>query len=874
MPHTMTELKDFLLKLNNNLQILQQREAKHGGRDYASLKLVNRIDDHKKAYGLTEQAIGESITETEWQQGILSLALSSDLWDVAAQITPDLQLHEKAYRQRIKERYGDDAAYYIPLAGETTEVISAAPIQSQIPRSARRRKERAMAEYHEWVQAGQELKRVKLDTLREGVDKYPCIILLGDPGSGKTTALENLAYQFADEPDKLPVPLRLSEFGPGMTVESFIEQIWGGLLDTGHWGKPELVANLSHFLEEGRLFFLFDALNEMPRAGYKERTQMLRKFIDKWSAKGNRFLATCRVLDYGEELSGLQRVEVQPLNEGQIQTFLKKELTDEWERLWTKLTETDGLVKMACNPYMLTMMIDIYAEDGQLGRNRAELMVRFNQILMDWAKEKVLAEEWLEAEVQREVLSAMAFEMQRRAGSGTVVETNKIKRVLPERVQSDPNWPAVETPLDRILSLAASANIIEMPVDRSSVRFYHQLLQEYFSAREMLKQLPSSDLPGFENLAGLDPDQLWRWPWLESEMPPVGERGDFEPLPPPPPTNWEETTIIAAGLDVENDGQLVQALTRINPVLAGRCLHEGRAKVDQSIRQAVIEALLQTIANPDVALRVRIAAGEVLGELGDPRLGEMVTIPAGKFVMGEGDEQHELILPEYRIGKYPVTYVEYARFIEAGGYQDKRWWTEAGWTAKEAENWTEPNYWRDSRFDKPNQPVVGVSWYECVAYCQWLSAETGQPYRLPTEAEWEKAARGTDGRVYPWGNDFEASRVNMDLGEQVVNTTTPVGIYSAGLSPYGLYDGAGNVDEWCATQGQGTDFFNSKLEPYPYIIKDEWSKEYLKGTNVRVLRGGSWFIEPENFARCAFRGRYPPGDRYVGRGCRVAFSPI
>jgi HrpA-like RNA helicase len=117
-------------------------------------------------------------------------------------VSPDPGQLEQQYRERLKARYGEEAAYYVPLTGETSEVVSKR--ETPAPRSTRRRRRRAQAAYHEWIQSGQEIKRVKLETLVEAVDKYPCIILLGDPGSGKTTALENLAYQFADEPDRLP----------------------------------------------------------------------------------------------------------------------------------------------------------------------------------------------------------------------------------------------------------------------------------------------------------------------------------------------------------------------------------------------------------------------------------------------------------------------------------------------------------------------------------------------------------------------------------------------------------------------------------------------------------------------------------------------
>jgi hypothetical protein len=599
-----------------------------------------------------------------------------------------LPTHERAYRERIKARYAEDAPYYVPLAGETTEATPL-PAEANAPRSARRRRQRATAEYCEWIQAEKEIRRVKLSTLEQGVAKYACIILLGEPGSGKTTALEHLAYQLVDEPDKLPLPLRLSGFRPGMTLEEFILQGWAGSPDAGHWGAPDLAANLEGYLEGGRLFFLFDALNEMPREEYKEHSQALRRFIDDWLPKGNHFLVTCRVLDYGEELSGLQRVEVLPLDNEQIQAFLDNELSDGWEALWGGLTEGQDerhrLLELARNPYLLTMMIDVYAEDGRLGQSRAELMERFTRILMDWARGKYSRDEWLEADVQREALSALAFEMQARAGSGAAVETGLAKTVMPDKVQTHPNWPPRPAPADQVLTLAAGAHLIEMPVDRSSVRFYHQLLQEYFAARQMLK---------------CDPTELverWRWPWLEADMLlRVRPERSLSPLPPPPPTGWEETTVLATGLAAENDDQLVRTLVQVNPVLAGRCLYEGQAKVDRTIRQGVIGALLETIARPEVALRVRIAAGEVLGYLGDPRLGEMVVVPDGKFLMGDNQfldcekPQHSLFLPAYQLGKYPVTNVEYGHFIEEGGYRESRWWTEAGWSWREQGRWTEP----------------------------------------------------------------------------------------------------------------------------------------------------------------------------------------
>jgi formylglycine-generating enzyme required for sulfatase activity len=322
-------------------------------------------------------------------------------------------------------------------------------------------------------------------------------------------------------------------------------------------------------------------------------------------------------------------------------------------------------------------------------------------------------------------------------------------------------------------------------------------------------------------------------------------------------------------------------------VLAGRRLYEEQAKVDKAVRQEVIDALLSTIAQSEVAVEVRIAAGEVLGYLGDPRLGEMITIPAGKFLMGSNEHrhakpQHELFLPTYQIGKYPVTNVEYRQFIESGAYKDKRWWTKSGWEETGRYD-LQPIYWEEPPFNKPNQPVVGIDWYECVAYCRWLSAETGQQYRLPTEAEWEKAARGGKGKQYfwskrrgqryPWGNNLETNRLNIGEGEQQVRKTTPVGIYPTGVSPFGVFDCLGNVWEWCSTRQSG-EYLLPEYKPYPYDVQEnEWQPNYLEGIELRVLRGGAWdSTNLKEILHCTFRHSEPPKNKAPNRGFRVVIS--
>lgn len=219
--------------------------------------------------------------------------------------------------------------------------------------------------------------------------------------------------------------------------------------------------------------------------------------------------------------------------------------------------------------------------------------------------------------------------------------------------------------------------------------------------------------------------------------------------------------------------------------------------------------------------------------------------------------QHKIELKSYSISKHPVTVGEYGAFLEAAGYQKRTYWTKAGWLWRESTGKIQPEHWDNEKWTWcESLPVIGVSWYESVAYCTWLSEMDRKKYRLPTEAEWEKAARGTDIRLYPWGREFDANLCNTrarNLKQTVsVNEYTP-----GGESPYGCDDMAGNVSEWTL----------SEYQPYPYDGKD--GRNDVEGEKLRVIRGGSWY-KPKLRARVTTRGMNDPffadtdvGFRYV-----------
>jgi len=242
---------------------------------------------------------------------------------------------------------------------------------------------------------------------------------------------------------------------------------------------------------------------------------------------------------------------------------------------------------------------------------------------------------------------------------------------------------------------------------------------------------------------------------------------------------------------------------------------------------------------------------------------DMVEVPTGPFLMGssiadpqaQSDEQpqHTLTLPTYWIGKTGVTNAQFRAFVAGDGYTNETYWDTAGWQWRTEKNRTQPTHWNNADFNSSNQPVVGISWYEAMAYTRWLSAQTGQIFSLPTEAEWEKAARGTDGRIYPWGNTWEAGRANSS--EARIGKTTLVSQYPGGSSPYGVLDMVGNVWEWT----------RSIYTRYPYEPTD--GREDLSTSTGKCfsIRGGSWFLNAPNL-RIALHDFVMPaiGDRNIG----------
>ena len=251
---------------------------------------------------------------------------------------------------------------------------------------------------------------------------------------------------------------------------------------------------------------------------------------------------------------------------------------------------------------------------------------------------------------------------------------------------------------------------------------------------------------------------------------------------------------------------------------------------------------------------------------------DLARIPAGDFLMGTSNAQdderpvHRVYMSEFFIGRFPVTNDEYARFIQETGHRAPSI-RELPLIASGARDglFTElaaAYEWKDGHppAGHGSHPVVLVLHDDALAYCRWLSDALGRVARLPTEAEWEKAARGgTDGQRYPWGDDIDPSRGNYLADPAVKNErgTRPTGTYPP--NAYGLYDMAGNVWEWVS------DWYASDY----YSISDSRNPRGPESGSMRIVRGGSWVNEDVGMLRCAYRHQVPPDTYAHSVGFRI-----
>ncbi len=673
--------------------------------------------------------------------------------------------------------------------------------------------------------AQDEPRVVDIEVLAGRVDN---LLLRGKAGMGKTTLVRHLAYRLAHggAPEtlegRLPVlvffkdlwPLfKRAAAGDGETV-TFAQLLRLCLQKTG---CPLDMERVEAFCRQGRALFLLDGLDEVPETQRPHLLELLRVFLFQW--RDNRFIITGRphgIEGKGMLCFGKYLRDIHELNENKSHEFIQK-----WFRAVSGqaggvgrttaaelIHELEGNEKAAVfkgNPLLLTALCIFYLVGGKrIPDQRADLYDRVVGNLLYRCFHDPADPERVNR--VREFLMLLAYTMHR--GENKNIDEEDALEVLAQTTPRRENEKAVVY-RGRLKAQFAGIEPECGLLNRDGggdIRFAHLSFQEFLAAKHMLD-------------ADIDCDVCLGKGW------------------------WEEALLLYAGLmnlDMKKRSNLwVRGLLdREEPgiqLLGAKGLRDFQAsRRDPEVTGTAREKLLSIIVSRE-PLKNRFDAGELLGHLGDSRINPlnppMEFVEPGPFTMGSDDGRdnekpvREIELEGFWMGKFPVTNMEFAGFIADGGYETEAYWPAEGWKWKVKEKIKEPRYWRDRQWNGPNFPVVGVSWYEAQAYLTWLSKKTGEDYRLPNEAQWEKAARGKDGRTYPWGNTFDKEKCNSAEGGLM--RTSPVGIYPAGKSPYGCLDMAGNVREWM-------DNF------------------YDEDKGFVALRGGSWLIF-DYVLRCSAR---------------------
>ncbi|MBI5034465.1 MAG: SUMF1/EgtB/PvdO family nonheme iron enzyme [Chloroflexi bacterium] len=752
--------------------------------------------------------------------------------------------------------------------------------------------------------------------LHDALAKFPGLVILGDPGSGKSTFLKYAAVAFAQNDQtkrlgiveqRLPIFLTIAAYAECLREDKHqtpLADYFAKYYRDMHGLDSDLAELFDSALKQGRTIVLLDGLDEVKDVAERARVaDQVEKFWCAHRKAGNRLVITSRIIGYEKlHAEGLTHLTLHDFDDDAIQLFLKQwcpviERAAESDpttaarnaaREQRELTEaifhgTTGVRELAANPLLLTLLALIKRKGVRLPEQRVELYEEYIKALIEnWAlhrnPDRIITHTPKYAEVER-VVAALALWMRETNPEAGTVDQPAVEEWLTRRHGSAMVSPdeARRAAQKFVADLRHDSGLI---VERGHriYGFIHQTLEEYLAAK------------GLCYLSGTDLDPLM----AEMRAHKMLER-DI----------WRETTLLAVGhLSViqhtpDRAAQLVENILceelrgnarGMNVVRAGEALRDiGRAGVTDAVWNTTLDTLKTTMQSITHPIKTRATAGETLDALG--------WLPDDLDAFVPITERGKIL---FYIAKYPVTCSQYQKFIDAGGYENEKYWrdqrgvVEKGKEKKlgdEAYKWLQesggaerrPYAWDNPHFHRAGYPVVGVTWYEATAYCKWLTdvilseanaerlpvhsevlrfAQNDKTQaRLPTEAEWVRAAGGEANDRYAWDEPGKSTGQSPDnkrkeivlaranVKESGINGTTPVAMYPDGkrVTENGeeIWDLAGNVWEWTN------------------ILHKEYTAAYL--------RSSSWYSESKR-AIVSARDVSARGDLSVSLGVRVVVA--
>ena len=676
----------------------------------------------------------------------------------------------------------------------------------------------------------------------EAVAHIPRLVLLGESGSGKSTSLRylmlRLSQSYLDSAAALPTGWHTPKVPILCSLQAFADILAARTPHTPHELLQSLLQaqsappdarrdttnhDLQQALLDGEALLLLDGLDQVSEvadpSGQSPRVQIIAAIRQLGQALPltTRIVVACRTCTYQHSaahtyadqrlhtVDGWQVRTLRPLALDQIRLLARRRLVPPPEPTFaTAMAHYDGgpaasiaarisadhtLARLYTSPLSLSLLLTLFNNDQalELPHNRVHLYERFVTLSLRSASTahsyppppafsplRSASDDWSRAVVRRSALQAVAFEAMQPSATPQASERaraealGELQRLFPHMIMRE---------------FLAACHLAGLPdVVLRAAAIWHSSTGDHW--RDVLIMLA-----GRLQQIGLGEEAVI--PWLR-QLAANTATGSSRSA-----RQRQRDALLAADSWQE---------------LGGRNGFAGSDSLQvQSLEHELADALLLVLARQPLATTIeRLSAGTHLALLGDARPGvlgdepDWCVVSAGpvgrnQTASGAATEHATPHLARFQISRYPVTHAQWQHFINAGGYTDPRWWSDQ-WSET---NPAQPRFWETTSLTAASLPVVGISWYEAAAFCAWLTARgrvagwlgDHECVRLPTVQEWQQAACGTDGRIYPWGDAWDSDYAHT--GERAVAGMAPVGCYPQGESPYGVLDMAGNVAEWC-----------------------------------------------------------------------------